>query len=103
MPSQIPCFIPQADGSHAALAKPHFVAEKLQFQCLFLCRRRNSKWMEENAIGIESCFVWTLDRFLWKIWEERRGQRRAKKLCQKDSGGQKEWSAGSEAGLGMCF
>lgn len=54
----------------------------------------------ENAIGIDSCFVWTLDRSLWKTWEERKGQERAKKMCQKDSGSQKSGQQGVEQGWG---
>lgn len=100
VPPRIPCFIPWADGSHAALAKPHFVSEKLQLQCLFLCRCRNPKWMEENVIGIGSCFVWTLDRSLWKTWEEHKGQRRAKKTCQKESSGQESGHQGGDQGWG---
>jgi len=56
--------------------------------------------MEENAIEIDSCFVWTVDRSLWKTWEERGGQRRAKKTCQKDSGGQRSGQRGVEQGWG---
>lgn len=58
--------------------------------------------MEENAVGIDSCFVWTLDRSLWKTWEERKGQRRAKKTCVKKTAAAKrvvsrEWSRAGDA------
>lgn len=60
--------------------------------------------MEENAIGIDSCFVWTPDRSLWKTWEERGGQRRAKKTCVKKRAAAKrvasrEWSSAGDGFL----